>query len=239
MTPISLVVFDMAGTTLRDQREVETCFAQACIQTGLSVGPDRILALQGYAKIEVFRLLWTEKLGDNHPGAEDTIQLSYSTFCAILEDHYRQNAVVPTEGCIETLTFLKEQGIPAVLTTGFYREVMDIIWHKMSAWVPEGSIHTRIPSDEVAQGRPAPDMILRAMELVGITDVQEVVHVGDTPADLRAGYRAGCGHNLAVTNGTHSFDQLSPYPHDALLPTLGHVIGYIKQHTSTFHDATL
>ena len=62
MSPIKLVVFDMAGTTVQDKKEVETCFARACEVTNLNVSEERILALQGYSKIEVFRLLWSEKI---------------------------------------------------------------------------------------------------------------------------------------------------------------------------------
>ena len=51
---IELAVFDMAGTTVQDHHEVEACFAKAAMATGLTVHKERILALQGYSKIEVF-----------------------------------------------------------------------------------------------------------------------------------------------------------------------------------------
>ena len=44
--PIELVVFDMAGTTVQDRHEVEMCFLEAASHTGLSVTPERVLALQ-------------------------------------------------------------------------------------------------------------------------------------------------------------------------------------------------
>ena len=40
-------------------------------------------------------------------------------------------------------------------------------------------------------GRPAPYMIFRAMEAVGVTQWREVINVGDTPLDLQAGTNAG------------------------------------------------
>lgn len=61
-TSIKLVVLDMAGTTVQDHKEVETCFAKACQATQLEVSDERILALQGYSKIHVFKLLWGERL---------------------------------------------------------------------------------------------------------------------------------------------------------------------------------
>ncbi|MFN6067079.1 MAG: phosphatase, partial [Pseudanabaena sp.] len=41
MSKIKLVVFDMAGTTVRDDREVEQCFMQAAANTGLQAPTDR------------------------------------------------------------------------------------------------------------------------------------------------------------------------------------------------------
>ena len=67
MEPIQLVVFDMAGTTLTDHHEVESCFAQAASETGLSVSNERILAMQGLSKRYVFETLWKEVLGEESP----------------------------------------------------------------------------------------------------------------------------------------------------------------------------
>jgi beta-phosphoglucomutase-like phosphatase (HAD superfamily) len=67
MTLLKLVVLDMAGTTVRDQHEVEACFAQAATATGLHASAERILAVQGMAKRHVFELLWQEQLGQMPP----------------------------------------------------------------------------------------------------------------------------------------------------------------------------
>ena len=84
MSAIELVTFDMAGTTVKDVKEVETCFAKACAKTGLNVSEERILALQGYSKIEVFRLLWDEKIGKEHLEYTENVLLSYESFKEIL-----------------------------------------------------------------------------------------------------------------------------------------------------------
>jgi len=46
----------MAGTTVMDQHEVEHCFKLAAIKNELHASDERILALQGYAKLYVFAL---------------------------------------------------------------------------------------------------------------------------------------------------------------------------------------
>ena len=76
MSPIELIVFDMAGTTVQDRHEVEMCFLEAASHTGLAVTPERVLALQGYSKIYVFELLWSEMIGENHPDLNEFVNNS-------------------------------------------------------------------------------------------------------------------------------------------------------------------
>ena len=231
MAPLQLVVLDMAGTTVRDQHEVEACFAQAAAATGLRASAARILAVQGLAKRFVFETLWREQLG---PAAGPAalaarVEESYQAFRAVLEAHYRTREVVPTEGCPELLAFLKSRGIRVALTTGFYRAVTDLILHRLG-WDAgldaqhRGNAHSlidlSIASDEVAEGRPAPLMIQKAMRAFGIADPQRVYNVGDTPSDLASGRRAGCARSLGVVNGTHTRAQLAACPNDGLLASL-------------------
>jgi len=246
MNKIKLVVFDMAGTTVRDNKEVETCFAQACSQTGLVVSEERILALQGYSKIEVFQMLWDEKIGKDHPEYEENVFVSYDTFREILENHYKTHEIIPTEGCLETFAYLRESGIKIALTTGFYRIVADIILKKLG-WLEgldenhfnmDGTavIDLSLTPDDVIKGRPEPYMIKKAMEVFGIEDPWQVINVGDTPSDLESGKKAGCLLSLGVTNGTHSHDQLAAYPNDGLISSIAGIIEIVKQQNVVEHE---
>ncbi len=239
MNNVKLVVCDMAGTTVQDKKEVETCFAKACKKTRLVVSEERILALQGYSKIEVFKKLWEEKTSTNHPDYDDNVQFSYLTFKDILETHYINSEIKPTEGCLETFAFLKDNNVKIALTTGFYREVANIILTKLGWLVGLNSeyisttnlsvIQASVTSDEVARGRPEADMIFRAMELLEIRSAAEVINIGDTPSDLISGNKAGCLRTLGLTNGTHTFQQLKPFANDGLLPQLDALIPIIQK----------
>ncbi len=227
--PIALIVFDMAGTTVTDHHEVERCFAEAAAQTGLSVTAGRILAMQGLAKRYVFETLWKEQLGDGHADVQARVDGSYDAFRQVLEQHYKTQGATPTEGCLETFAWLHERGIAIALTTGFYRVVTDIILEKLG-WLTgldeqrvgtaDSLIQVSIASDEVARGRPYPNMIERAMQLTGTSNPKAVVNIGDTPSDLLSGQAAGVALNLGVTNGTHTQEQLAQHPHDKLLGSL-------------------
>ncbi|GAB3910404.1 phosphonatase-like hydrolase [Larkinella knui] len=238
MKSFQLVVFDMAGTTVRDQHEVEHCFAQAASQTKLIVSDERILAMQGLSKRFVFETLWKEQLGEPTASELKTrVDHSYLLFTEILENHYRTQPVVPTEGCLETFAYLRKNGISIALTTGFYRKVTDIILEKLG-WLTgldeqyvgtsQTIIQVSIASDEVEHGRPQPLMIQKAMRLLNVTDPKRVVNIGDTPSDLLSGQAAQVGLNLGVVNGTHTRSQLETYPHDRFLESLGDLPGILS-----------
>jgi phosphonatase-like hydrolase len=237
--PIKLVILDMAGTTVLDQHEVEYCFKQAAIKNDLRASDERILALQGYAKLLVFRMLWEEQLGTGHENIEVNAQQSYQDFTEILENHYQSNPIYPTEGCLELFDYLHKQGIIIALTTGFYRKVANIILGKLG-WGQslngnymnlhnKSGIHISITPDEVGgQGRPAPDMIEYAMKLASVKDKSQVINIGDTPVDLLFGKNAGVRLALGVCNGTHTREQLSQCPNDGLIEKIADLIEIIE-----------
>jgi len=231
-SPIRLVMFDMAGTTVRDNNEVLHCFAEACRRAGIQAEEKRLNALMGVSKLEVFHLLWGEQLGDATDAAviAEKAAHSFEAFRDILENYYRANPVEPTEGALEVFDWLRGHDIKIALNTGFYRTVTNIILNKLG-WLAGldtdyvggvGSIiNFSVASDEVSQGRPAPFMIQKAMSVFGIDDPKQVVKIGDTPVDLEEGRRAGCVLSLAVTNGTHSRVELEGLDNDGLLESLG------------------
>ncbi|WP_420147636.1 HAD family hydrolase [Spirosoma sp.] len=246
MQPIELVVFDMAGTTVTDQHEVERCFAEAAAETGLSVSDERILAMQGLSKRYVFETLWKEQLGEA-TDVTPKVDVSYDAFRRILENHYRTHGATPTEGCLETFAFLHERGIAIALTTGFYRVVTDIILQKLG-WLnglneqrigtANSLIQLSIASDEVERGRPYPQMIEKAMRTLGVSSPKAVINIGDTPSDLLSGRAAGVALNLGLTNGTHTREQLESYPHDLLLGSLKELPALITARTKTINTQT-
>ena len=226
---IKLAVLDMAGTTVRDEHEVEKCFKQACELTGLNLTDDEILAVQGWSKRFVFEYFWKRELGADHDEFAARVIHSYDMFKKILEQHYLSNLVVPTEGALEVFNYFKENNIHTVLTTGFYRKVTDIILEKLG-WLdqldengigkPGSFISMSIASDEVERGRPFPDMIHKAMEQFNITNPKGVIKLGDTPSDMKAGKAADCLLTIGLTNGTHSKEQMLQTEHDLLIGSL-------------------
>lgn len=231
MTRIQLVVCDMAGTTVRDNNEVQECFFKAAHATGLQAEGDRLTFMMGWPKKKVFQTLWAEQLGEDHPHYLEQVEASFATFREVLEEHYKTQPVHPTEGCLELFDWLKQNQIKIALTTGFYREVTDIILNRLG-WNEgldrhyigsEASvIQASITPSEIYnnEGRPAPFMIQKAMYRLGIRDAKAVINIGDTPSDLESGLNANCLYSFGITNGTHTAEQLAQYPNDGLLNSL-------------------
>ncbi len=236
MADIKLIAFDIAGTTIQDDNEVLHCFFEAAQQTGLDADADRVNAMMGLPKRVVFQTLWANQLGvdpsaADHPAYENHVKASYAYFCEVLEHHYRTQPVEPTEGCLALFDWLRNQGVAIALTTGFYRGVTNIILSRLG-WdqglnaqyvgTPNTPIQASITPSEIYgnEGRPAPFMIQKAMYRMGISDPKTVIAIGDTPSDLEAGHHAGCRYVCAVTNGTHTQEQLAAYPNDGLFSSL-------------------
>ena len=234
---IQLVVCDMAGTTVRDEHEVEACFAKAARATQLKMTEEEILAVQGWSKRHVFEVYWQRQLGKKSDEWLDRVESSYLLFRNILELHYKNAPVYPTEGCIELFAFLKEKNIRIALTTGFYRKVTNIILDKLG-WLQAlneqylgtnaTTIQASIASDEVKRGRPEADMILRAMQLLGIKDPKNVINIGDTPSDIQSGNNAGCRYSFCVTNGTHTAAQLEAAAPGKAFSSLGGLTHWLQ-----------
>jgi phosphonatase-like hydrolase len=231
MVGIQLVAFDMAGTTVRDRGEVQDCFMAAAEETGLQADSARVNAMMGWSKRRVFETLWQDQIGDTQPDYEAQVERSFQAFRDRLETHYRTQPVEPTEGCLETFAWLKSQGILIALTTGFYRQVTDIILQRLG-WdaglnadyvgSSDSIIQVSVTPSEIYnnEGRPAPYLIQKAMYKLGVKDPQRVVAIGDTPSDLAAGINAHCFWSLGVTTGSHTRAELETHPHHGLLDSM-------------------
>ena len=219
ISDLKLVVFDMAGTTVTDKHEVELCFTLAAQKTGLKMTDEEILSVQGWSKIQVFETFWERQTGQRNQQWSNQVEHSYAVFREILEDHYQGNEITPTSGCLELFSFLREHKIAIALTTGFYRKVADIILDKLN-WRSGQMVDVSVTSDEVQHGRPEPDMIRRAMQILQVSDRKSVINIGDTPSDIQSGRNAGVLYTCCVTNGTHSASQLKPLNPDLAFASL-------------------
>jgi len=210
---INLVVFDMAGTTVRDNGEVVSAFSFALAAHGVKVDSSQVNRVRGSSKKQAILELLPED--PNRVGQAERV---YRSFVETLADTYARNGVRAVEGAEEVFEDLKSRGILIALNTGFDREITNLLLNTLR-W-NEGKVDAVICGDDVAQGRPAPDLILQSMKTTGVLNPDEVANVGDTVLDLRAGDNAGVKWNIGVLSGAHDRAQLEQIPHTHILSSV-------------------
>jgi phosphonatase-like hydrolase len=219
MKPIDLVVFDMAGTTIKDSGQVMAAFTAALASCRIAVTESQLRSWRGASKRAVLRHFVEQQFGSDDPDNVARVDRTYAVFCQRLESSYTSDGATAIPGVEATFNWLVERDVKIALTTGFYRKVTDIILDAVG-W-NHGAIDTSVCSDEVPQGRPAPFMIFRAMEATGVTDVRRVIKVGDTALDLLAGTNAGVGVVVGVLSGSQTVVQLASVEHTHILTSVG------------------
>lgn len=181
-----LAVFDMAGTTINDRDEVYRVLREATEREGARYSDETFQRYMGTEKFYAIGNLLRE--GGVEP-TDEVHNKAWEWFRTELACTYTENPPTPLPGVEGMLATLREKGIKIGLTTGFAREIVDIILSAMG-WV-DGVIDTAVAGDEVESGRPQPDQILVVMEKMGVTDKASVISLGDTESDVRSAQHAG------------------------------------------------
>lgn len=213
--PIKLVVFDIAGTTVKDDDYVAHAFRNAFVKNGYDITLEQTYPYMGVKKIVAVNALLA-KLGGQLADAGSI----HTDFTDEMMDFYTYDtAVMPLPYAEEVFQQLKEKGIRIALNTGFPRIIADVIVDRLQ-WKEKGWVDDTIASDEVEHGRPQPFMIRELMSRADITNPSEVAKVGDTEVDVNEGRNAGCGLVVAVTTGAYTDEQLAAYDPDHIIPDL-------------------
>jgi phosphonoacetaldehyde hydrolase len=194
---IRLVVFDLAGTTVdHGSRAPAGAFVELFARHGLAASEAQARGPMGMHKRDHIRSMlddeellsrqWRSVKG--HDWNEADVEALFQEFIPLqlaCLPHYTD--VIP--GVVETVQALRCQGIAIAATTGYNRQMADLVLAAAAAqgFVPDCS---RCAS-EVPAGRPAPWMVFDCMEQTGIYPPSVVVKVGDTISDVEEGLNAG------------------------------------------------
>lgn len=203
MSPITLAVLDMAGTTVADDGLVLRAFAAAAEAGGLPAeGPEAdaarqyVLDTMGQSKIVVFRAIF---------GDEDRAQAANAAFETTYDSLIDQGLAEPIPGAEKAITTLREAGIKVALTTGFSRSTQDKLLVALG-W--ETLADLTLSPAEAGRGRPYPDLILTALLKLSIDDVHQIAVLGDTSNDVLSGIRSGASIVAGTLTGAHDERQL-------------------------------
>lgn len=219
---LGLVVFDIAGTTVRDDDGVGRCFRAALGRAGVEVEAARVNAVMGRPKPDAIRQLMTGH-GRRAPD-ERVVEAAHADFVDRMIRFYATDpGVEAMPGAEELFQELRKRNVRVSLDTGFSRDIVEVLMGRLG-WEVVHTLDAIVCSDEVERGRPAPDLIFEAMRRVGVSDPSRVAKVGDTPSDLASGTAAGCGWVIGVTHGTHTRAELAAHPRTHLADSLAEVL---------------
>ena len=193
-----MVAFDVAGTVLNDDGLVIAAFKAAFEKTQPELWPTHgpqwtqyAIDTMGQSKIDVF----TELLGD-----ADKAQQANVAFEESYVNEIAKVGAVAIPGAQEMFMYLRSQEITVALTTGFSRSTLDTLITELG-W--RDLIDVSVTPGEAGRGRPHPDMLEKAAVTVGATNPANVIVLGDTASDMKAGVAFGAGQVIGVLSGAH------------------------------------
>lgn len=194
---IEAVVLDWAGTTIdHGSRAPVAVFREVFRREGIDVTEVEARGPMGRAKrdhiaavLEVPRVAaaWEAAKGRPHELAD--VDRMYASFLPLQKEILgRHVEVIP--GVVEAIAECRRRGLGIGSSTGYTRELMDVVvpLAARAGYAPDAVVC----ADEVPEGRPAPGMIERNAELLGLGSTVGIVKVDDTLVGIEAGRRAGC-----------------------------------------------
>ena len=194
---VKLLVFDWAGTTV-DYGCIAplAVFEKIFADKGISLSREEILKPMGMGKRDHIKTLlqtenagkqWQEKYG--RAWNEDDVDQMFGCFntslLSVLSEYCQ-----PIDGVVETLEQLRGEGLLIGSTTGYTREMMDIVEEgaKRAGYAPDYVVTSEMTG---GYGRPYPYMLFENMRHFAVYPPECVVKVGDTAADMKEGKNAG------------------------------------------------
>ena len=206
-------IFDLDGTLVDSQEGIITTVVDFLKSKGHIFTRDRISNLFGTPLEKVFKILIPRL-------TEEQIMEYLTAFREIYaRKHTEITPIFPQTKPI--LKDLKSKGFKiGVASTKFKKFVVEILDH----FELLDFFDIIISGYEVAQHKPAPDILIKTAELLDLSP-QECIYIGDAPTDVEAGKRAGTA-TIAVLTGPYEskhFENERAKP-DFIIRNLSHFI---------------
>jgi len=226
---IKLVVFDIAGTTVKDEHNVSKAFQAALKMYNYDIPLEMINPLMGYEKNQaITQMLHLHEADESKITAGLVDEIHREFVKQMIWFYQNEPGIEPLPNVEETFAALHQQGVLVGVNTGFSKDIADTVVNRLQ-WREKGLIDYLVGSDEVELGRPHPYMIRKMMDEAGITDPLEVAKVGDTEVDMREGLNAGCKYTIGVTTGIFTREELEEYHPTHIIDDIAEVITIINQ----------
>lgn len=178
---IKAVIFDVDGTLLDTERIYMKAWKEAAAEAGY-VMPDSVLQKTRAVNAKDAARIFEEEIGNGF-----SYQAVRPIRVRIAEEIIKRESPILKPGVLELLAFLEEKGIRLSVASSTNQQAT-------REHLAESRILDRfevvVGGDMVTNGKPHPDIFLKAAEALG-TAPQECIVVEDSPTGIRAAYAAG------------------------------------------------
>lgn len=199
---IRAFLLDISGTVVRSGG-FEAVFHRVYREVlGVEVPAEAVRVGTGRKKAHLFASVVAAH-APQRVGEAGLVERMTAAFDAFMLEAIEADPPAVLVGVREALSMLEGSGVVVGYVTGFSRGPAARLLELSGL-----SYAVLVGSDEVAQGRPAADLIFEAMRRLGLGDAGEVAYAGDTPVDIASGLAAGCGRVYGLLSGAHGRAEL-------------------------------
>jgi HAD superfamily hydrolase (TIGR01509 family) len=175
------VILDMDGLILDTERPVIAAWQRAAMEMGRELSGEVLAETIGVDE-ETTRRIIVESYGQDFP--YDAVRKDLER---VYMENVEKNGIPLRPGLLALLEHLNGLGIPIAVATSSTRDIA--LWKLEMAGIRE-RFPLLVCGDEIRRGKPAPDIFLKAAELLG-REPAECLGFEDSPAGLRALEAAG------------------------------------------------
>lgn len=177
------VIFDMDGLMIDSERYSLDLCIKIMEEIDIAYSEEEYMKTVGLSHADCDRIMLEYLNGDR-------AKLDYmnARYKELLFDAYLKGLVPLKPGAVELIDYLKQQQIPYVLATSSPRERVNIIFNETPF---KGNPFTKvITGGEVTCGKPAPEIFIRAAEMID-KDITKCLVLEDSYNGVKAGHASG------------------------------------------------
>ena len=178
---LKAVIFDVDGTLLDTERIYMQAWKDAAAELGY-VMPDEVLQKTRAVNTKDAARIFEEEIGNGF-----SYEKTRPIRVRIAEEIIKRESPILKPGVTELLDMLQEKGIRVSVASS--TSLQGTKEHLTESRILD-RFEVVVGGDMVTNGKPNPDIFLKAAELLGLTP-EECIVVEDSPAGIRAAYAAG------------------------------------------------
>lgn len=180
--PVEGFIFDMDGVLIDSEPIYFEIEKSTFVHFGANVAEEEHHTYVGVTLASMFEQVQQKHLLDCT--VEQMLEFHVKHVMDVIREHPE---LQPFNGLTDWLNWLTEAGVPMVVASSSPRALIELILERLEI---RRFFRDMISGEEVAHGKPAPDIFLRAAEILGVTPERCMV-IEDSRNGVRAAKSAG------------------------------------------------